>query len=180
MESFSSTEPAREGAGISAITPEVVLKLSELLSYILYDCNTETVSIEKEIKLLENYIMLEKLRYDEKLKIEFRTEGNTGNKRIAPLLILPLVENSFKHGVKPAMENPWIKAEIFVTQYDIKVDIRNSLAAESVNSVAKKQGIGIENLEKRLKLIYGSNYVFTREKTSDEYRVNLLLKLNNV
>jgi len=78
--------------------PEIVLKLSSLLDYMLYECNAPFVSLDKEIQLIKNYISLEKLRYGNRLKIDFTVEGNTSEKQIAPMLILPLVENCFKHG----------------------------------------------------------------------------------
>jgi len=87
-------------------TPDVVLKLSGLLDYMLYNSNDEFVSLEKEIEILESYLELEKLRYDKRLDLKYHLEGNIKNKQIAPLILLPFLENSFKHGASNDRATP--------------------------------------------------------------------------
>ncbi|MEM6829048.1 MAG: histidine kinase [Bacteroidota bacterium] len=91
---------------------EVVLKLSELLNYMLYECNTDQVPINKEIKLVQDYIALEKIRYGKRLDIAFNIRGNADRQLVAPMLILPFVENSFKHGVSEELNDSWINIDL--------------------------------------------------------------------
>ena len=95
-------------------TPGLILKLSSLLSYMLYDCKAEEVRLEKEIEIMKNYIDLEKDRYGNKIEISWSVEGDIKDKFISPLLMLPFLENAFKHGISEQIEKPWLSIDISV------------------------------------------------------------------
>lgn len=137
-------------------TPDALLKLSDLLHFMLYECNSDKITLKKEVEILENYIELEKIRYSERLTITFTKQGDLNNAFVPPLLYLPLVENAFKHGASNSLHETWINVELFVKNDYIhfKVENSNDLDMEKKN----KSGIGLSNLRKRLDIIYKSDY----------------------
>ncbi len=136
---------------------EAVLKLSEIISYMLYDCNHKTVDLDKELRMLKNYIMLEKMRYGDQLDISFETSGETQGVLIAPLLLLPFVENAFKHGVSNNPSSSWIRIQLNFQNHTLLFCIENSIVKKSEEEYLKS-GIGLPNVRKRLDLIYPNNY----------------------
>jgi LytS/YehU family sensor histidine kinase len=117
----------------------------------LYDCKTEEVLLEKEIEIMRNYIDLEKERYGNKIEISWDIEGNVKDKYIAPLLLLPFLENAFKHGTSEQLEKPWLSVDMSVKQDTLKCKIANS---KNEFAPVSEQGIGIQNVKKRLSFIY--------------------------
>lgn len=133
--------------------PEMVLKLSELINYMLYECTGDEVNVSREIKFLQNYIDIEKMRYGDKLEVDFRVHGEVTNRKMAPLLLLPFIENCFKHGASEELDSCWVKIQINLDHHSISTKIENSVAAK--NGAAKKpEGIGIQNAKRRLELLY--------------------------
>ena len=157
-------------------SPEVVLKLSEILDFMLYHSNKDFVELEREIKLVNNYIDLEKLRYGDRLKIDFNIEGELKNKMTAPMIIFPLVENCFKHGVSTTNQKSWIKLFLIVSGYKLEFTAENS----KTNNKPQQGGLGLSNLKKRLDLIYIDNYKLNITESDDKFTVklDLLLKIN--
>ena len=133
-------------------TPGMILKLSSLLSYMLYDCKTEEVHLGKEIGIMKNYMDLEKERYGNKIDISWNIEGDMKSRHISPLMILPFLENAFKHGASEQIEKPWIGVDISVRNNVLRCKIANSKNEYSPQS--DHRGIGIENVRKRLEFIY--------------------------
>ncbi len=155
-------------------TPELILKLSSLLSYMLYDCKAEEVLLEKEIEVMKNYIDLEKERYGNKIEISLNIEGDIKDKYISPLLLLPFLENAFKHGTSEQLEKPWLSVDISVKKYTMKCKIVNS----KNNYVPfSENGIGIQNVKKRLKFLYPDNHELKMNDEEDFFVVSLLLEL---
>lgn len=158
--------------------PEVVLKLSDLLNYMLYECNAPMVSLKNEIKLINDYIELEKLRYGDKLSMEFNVENSKTDNKIAPLLLLPFVENSFKHGVSKKVSDKWIKIDLSINEDVLLLKIANS---KNVNQPGNEQsyteGIGLLNVKRRLDLLYENKYELEINESKDRFEVNLKLKL---
>jgi two-component system, LytTR family, sensor kinase len=139
----------------SDCAPEIVLKLSELMNYMLYEAAQPQVTLEKEIQYIQNYIALEKIRYAERVEINFNIRGQIGGFQIAPLLLLPFVENSFKHGVSGEIERAWITIDLSVKDQLLIYKVENSKANFKVHSQRDyAQGIGLQNLRRRLELIY--------------------------
>jgi LytS/YehU family sensor histidine kinase len=132
--------------------PEMVLKLSELINYMLYECTGDEVPLTKEIKFIRNYGDIEKMRYGDKLDIDIRVSGDVNDRKIAPLVLLPFVENCFKHGASEELQQSWVKVTIDVQPHVTIIKVENNKA--TVNGIAKKEGIGIQNVKRRLDLIY--------------------------
>jgi two-component system, LytTR family, sensor kinase len=150
--------------------PEVVLKLAELMEYMLYESEDASVPLEKEINYLNNYLELEKIRQGNNADIRLTVKGNTGKCWIPPFLILPLVENAFKHGVNRAVHNAYLF---------ISVDIADDLEIRIENNKSNSQGpehnggIGLLNLRRRLELLYPGKYVLETADGPDKYQVYL-------
>jgi two-component system, LytTR family, sensor histidine kinase AlgZ len=160
----------------SSKTPEMILKLSSLLSYMLYDCKAEEVLLEKEIEVMKNYIGLEKERYDNKLDISVSIEGDVKDKFIAPLLILPFLENAFKHGTSEQLGENWLSIDISVHKFKLRCKIANS---KNEGVPFNEAGIGIPNVKKRLRFLYPGKHEL---KIADEgafFVVSLMVELAN-
>lgn len=155
-------------------TPGLILKLSSLLSYMLYDCKAEEVLLEKEIEIMKNYIDLEKERYGNKIEISVNIEGEIKDKYIAPLLLLPFLENAFKHGTSEQLEKPWLSVDVSVKKYTMRCKIVNS---KNNYVPLSENGIGIQNVKKRLEFLYPENYELKMNDEGDFFVVSLLLEL---
>jgi len=156
-------------------SPDVVLKLSEILDFMLYHSNKDFVELEREIKLINNYIALEKLRYGERLIIDFEIDGEIQNKNIAPMLIFPLVENCFKHGVSSTNQKSWIKLTIKVSTEHLSFTAENSMIEKQDK---QKGGLGLINLRKRLDLIYPENHKLIINEAGNVFTALLEISLN--
>jgi LytS/YehU family sensor histidine kinase len=157
-------------------TPGLILKLSSLLSYMLYDCKAEEVLLEKEIEVMKNYIDLEKERYGNKIDISLNIEGDIKDKFIAPLLLLPFLENAFKHGTSEQVEKSWLSIDINVEQFTFRCKIANS---KNEIVPVSTTGIGIQNVKQRLRFLYPHKHEL---KLADEgvfFVVSLVLELVN-
>ncbi|HTE25401.1 sensor histidine kinase [Flavitalea sp.] len=152
--------------------PEVVLKLSELMSYMLYESNTPTVGLAEEINYLRNYIDLEKLRFGNRLVIEFEVCGDPAGLRIPPLLLILFVENSFKHGVRNNIGKTEIKACLKIESGFISFRIENPV---SVSDAPSSGGIGLKNVKRRLELLYGDKYKLDTIAEAGKYTAILRL-----
>jgi hypothetical protein len=151
----------------------MIMGLSQLLRYILYDCSKPLVPLEKELKMIHDYVALESIRYDHTLDISIEVPAATTH-LIAPLLLLPFIENAFKHGASQLTENPWISLVISMDS--------NMLSMKLVNgkpSVVKATapGIGIANVRKRLEMLYPNQHTLKINNEEEMYIVNLDLVL---
>jgi len=151
--------------------PNVVLKLSNILRYVLYETGDGKVRLSKEIDYIEDYIELEKIRLGKGFDLQFDKIGDFSGVYIEPMIFLTFLENSFKHGVSQSLKNAWLKMKIEV-QDDV-INFRISNPNESGKRIGNEPGgIGLENLKKRLDLIYKGDY--TLNITNEEvYTVNL-------
>ena len=158
--------------------PEVVLKLSDLLNYMLYECNQPKASLSKELELIHNYTELERLRYGDRLHIETKINGDPSSIQVAPMLVLPFVENAFKHGISESATNTWIKIEINIFDQHLQIIVDNS--KETVTTKDEKgyrEGIGLKNVRRRLELIYPEKYELEIEDKITSFYVCLDLEL---
>lgn len=153
-------------------TSESIGKLAEILDYILYRCNTKFVSLANEIKLLDNYISLEKLRYDARLEITFEKEVEK-EIEIAPLILLSLVENAFKHGAGEDGGSPRINISIESKPNLFTFNIKNTLVERILDE--SRDTIGLNNIKKQLDLIYGNKYKLNIKQQQNLFEVTLLL-----
>lgn len=157
--------------------PEVIAKLSEILDFVLYRCNEDYVSIEKEIALIENYIALEKLRYSEnRLDISF-TKNIPENAKISPLIILTFIENAFKHGVINETEKAIIRLNLESNKQQIIFSIENTKPKNEFSKISDKSKIGLINVQKQLELLYPKKHQLEIEETQTNYTVKLYLTL---
>lgn len=134
---------------------DTVLKLSEMLDYMLYQCNDDRVSIDKEIQLIQNYLDLEQLRYGDRLDLIYNHTVDNKNTKIAPLILISLIENAFKHGVSGSIEDPKIKIDLTVEKDQLHFSVfntKNKMVQDDMTDF--KQGIGLNNTKKQLKLLY--------------------------
>jgi len=136
----------------SDLAPESVMRLSKILRYMLYDASGEYISIEQELKVINDYIALEQLRYDVSLKVDFNYNIEDTKQSIPPLLLMPLVENAFKHGVAEARTNPFVNIHLSVQIRQLVFIIKNS--SESTGEEKIKEKIGLSNLRRQLELLY--------------------------
>lgn len=157
--------------------PEVIAKLSEILDFVLYRCNEDFVSIEKEITLIENYIALEKLRYNEnRLNISFTKDIQESNK-ISPLIILTFIENAFKHGVINETEKAIIRMNLESKKQQIIFSIENTKPQNETAKRSDKSQIGLENVRKQLDLLYPKRHQLEIKETQKMHLVRLTLNI---
>jgi len=155
-------------------TPGLILKLSSLLSYMLYECKTEEVRLEKEVEIMKNYIGLETERYGNKIEISWSVEGDIKDKFISPLLMLPFLENAFKHGTSEQIEKAWLGVDISVANDILKCKITNS---KNEYRLYNHNGIGINNVKKRLHFIYPGKHDLKINDEGDFFVVSLMVNL---
>jgi two-component system, LytTR family, sensor kinase len=149
----------------------VVLRLSDLMRYMLYEATAHTVLLMDEITYLENYIGIEQMRYVERLDLSFQYSGDIAGKWISPLLLLPFVENAFKHGIEDS--SGWITIDLKVVGDRLYMKVENSF---TVPSKPKKAGLGLVNAKKRLGLAYPGRHELTIRQNDDIYSVALTLQ----
>ena len=156
---------------------EIVLKLSDLMRYLLYETSVEKVEIEKELDHIKNYIELEKVRFGDRLEVSFNINGNAKGRYIAPTIFLHFIENSFKHGVSKSVERSWITMDLSISSNKYFLRIENSkppisgyLKPDVMNAFS---GVGLPNVQRRLDLLYKDNYELTIKDEKDSYTVTL-------
>ncbi|WP_281323272.1 sensor histidine kinase [Flavobacterium aestivum] len=157
--------------------PEIIAKLSEILDFVLYRCNDDFVCIKKEINLLENYISLEKLRYNEnRLDISFTKDIHEDSK-ISPLILLSFLENAFKHGVVNETEKAVIQIDLQTKKQEIVFRIANTKPQNETGEKSDKSKIGLENVRKQLNLLYPNKHQLEIEETQTKFKIELCLNL---
>lgn len=158
-------------------TPIAIGKLSDILDHVLYKCDNQLVTLSSEITLLNNYIELEKLRYDERLEVKFETDVET-DIQIPPLLLLSLVENAFKHGAGEDSGSPKISISVLQKGNHFAFEVLNTVAKDYVKK--DKDTIGLPNIKKQLDLIYGSGYKLDIDPGSQIFKVTLQINQPNL
>lgn len=158
--------------------PKTVVKLSEMLDYMLYQCNDKKVTIQKEIQLINNYIDLERLRYGDRLDLQFNESIDSPEIQVAPLILLSLIENAFKHGVSGAIQAPFILIDLDVNSEKLMLSVKNSKALQSQEDpTSYKSGIGFSNVKRQLDLIYSDKYELEINDQPETYHVSLSIVL---
>jgi two-component system, LytTR family, sensor kinase len=155
----------------SDLAPEVVLKLSDLMSYMLYESNAHQTLLTKEINYLQNYIAVEKLRFGQRLQVQFDTAGSTDHVYIPPMLLILFVENSFKHGAKHIATNINIHLVLKIEGGHLFFSISNPLPVQPLTQ--NQVGIGLKNVRRRLELLYGTSYTLEMQEDNNTYTVSL-------
>ena len=158
-------------------TADAVVKLAEMMRYVLNDSNSKFVLLEKELKYIANYIELQRMRLTSNVKLVYSCEGNYEDIKIAPLVLIPFIENAFKHGVN-SEENSDIDIRIIITDSVLKLLIKNNCVTTN-NNTLNKSGLGIENTRQRLNLLYPQNHELKISEENKLFIVNLSLKIND-
>lgn len=160
-------------------TPDTVLKLSDILRYVIYDSDQDEIDFESEIEFMRKYIALQQLRLHDQSIVEFNIEGITEGQKIAPLLFIPFIENSFKHGLSDKHNEGYIHINLVGRKESIYFRIKNSKGKSDVNLKAKYRGVGIMNVKKRLELLYKDRYHLEINNSKKSYEVKLEIKLTH-
>lgn len=155
-------------------TPESIMRLSKILRFMLYDTKDEFISIEQELELISNYIALEKLRYDDSMRVEFKYEIEDMKQPLPPLLMIPLIENAFKHGTSEASDHSFVDIHLTVSQQQLMLLVKNS--AENNGEINIKENIGLSNLRRQLELLY-TDYDLSVDQGDGEFLATLKINL---
>ena len=163
----------------STDSPQIVARLSDLLRFMIYGSRQDFISLTQEIQLLKNYIDLEKLRYGQELDLSVNFTGDLENKMIRPLLLLPLIENSFKHGMSQQLEQKWITLDLHVEKNILYFKLANSYDSRAAKSFVKgkSKGIGLENVKRRLELLYPGKHKFQVTAGEEMFLVSIELQI---
>jgi two-component system, LytTR family, sensor kinase len=158
----------------SDLAPESILRLSKMLRFMLYESNGDYIPIEQELKIIDDYIALEKLRYDESLRLNYHYDIADKKQVLPPLLLIPLVENAFKHGVSEMRGDAFVDISLILKERKLSFTVRNS----SDNSWDRpiKENIGLSNLRRQLELLY-KEYKLTAAQEGNEFIAHLQINL---
>jgi len=162
--------------GIAPVASKLVMGLSDMLRYMLYECNQPFVPLAKELQLISDYVSLEKIRYGNRLEVHIDIPNDTDDLEIAPLLLLPFVENCFKHGASHMIDQPWVSIFITIDKREMKMKLVNG-KAPGYQPKRSSSGIGIKNVLKRLELLYPEKFLLDIQEEEEVYIVNLKLEL---
>lgn len=161
-------------------SPEIVMKLSGLLRFMIYESNTPKIPLNKEIELLNSYITLEQIRYGDRLDMSVSIAGDTDKYQIAPLLLLPFLENAFKHGTSKQIDHCWINLSLSMEGSLMRFKLVNSIDPHADSESSKAGGLGLKNVKRRLKLLYKGKYHFETVMLAEVFVVKLELSLEEL
>ncbi|WP_298540003.1 histidine kinase [uncultured Aquimarina sp.] len=156
-------------------TPDVVMQLSELMRYQLESSKKETVLLKEELEFIENYLLLEEKRLSKRCIVELVIEGNLSGLKISPMLLIPFVENAIKHGAQSTNEQS--KIDIYATIKDTTLHFVVVNSKPTVVIASNRNGLGLENVRRRLGLLYPNAYTLNIADKGNEYHVNLTIDL---
>lgn len=159
--------------------PEIVLRLSEMMRYMLYECNEPKVSLSKEMKYLNNYLELERLRHGQNFKIDLNIDGEVDGQLIAPLLFIPFLENSFKHGMDSHLDKGYVDIDIEIQDDKLNLEVENSKSILKSKKSKNSGGIGLVNVKRRLELVYPDKHELKLNNSEEQFNVSLKLNLSN-
>jgi two-component system, LytTR family, sensor kinase len=156
-------------------TAEAILMLSKIMRFVLYECRASRIKITEESKVIQDYIELEKLRYNKRLKVNYQENIDNPNAMIAPLLLLPFAENSFKHGASSTTGAVEITINLTLNDNILHFSVKNTFEKAKNKP---NEGIGLKNVKRQLELIYPEKYTLDILEGEEEFEVNLEVALN--
>lgn len=156
-------------------TAPSILQLSNIMRFILYECAAPRIPLHKELKIIEDYIALEKLRYDERLKVLFNAQVDQQDQLIAPLLLLPFVENAFKHGASESRTQTEIKIDLALSDEQLWFVVKNQ---KNNDQAIAKEGIGLNNVRRQLELTYPEAHQLSVKSETNFFEIELMIQLN--
>jgi len=149
------------------------MKLSSIMRYMLYDSNTDVVALNKEIEYLNSFIELQQLRIMQKDFVQINVTGSMENRTIAPMLLIPFVENAFKHGEKN--HSPGIIIHLNIKPDKLIFTVENNIKAINQTPPEESGGFGLENIKRRLGLLYPDKHELTLNKSEDKFKIELTI-----
>lgn len=158
---------------------DVVLRISDMLDYMLYHCNAPRVPVQGEVKQIENYLALEQLRYGDQVSIEMSCTSPLAGYSIAPMLLIPFVENGFKHGVSQQEGEAWMTVRIGINASTMTFTVAN-VSTPDGSAGNYNEGIGLTNLRKRLDMLYPGKHRLDLVQGRDRFTANLTIQLDAV
>jgi LytS/YehU family sensor histidine kinase len=154
---------------------EVIIKLSNIMRYMIYESGKERVALSSEIEYMNDYIHLESIRLNNSFRLDFKIDGPFEQVKIAPLMLITFLENAFKHGVSDREPDCWINVRLTVTEKQLRYHVSNKKINVRQNKL--KSGFGLDNVKKRLELSYPDNYSLLVNELEDSYRIDLTIQL---
>ena len=162
----------------SATTAPMVGKLADMMRYMLYETASSAVSLQHEFDFISNYISLQQMRHDTNLHISLDVQGQTGDIQTAPLLLLPFIENAFKHGIDDEIGSGFVEIIIMIEPHAITASMRNSKPLLAGDRKIYEKGVGLTNVQRRLRLLYPGKHTLQVTETELLYTVYLTISLN--
>lgn len=156
--------------------PSMILKLSEMMSYMLYDCKSELVPLQSEINYLHNFLALQQLKKEGEMQVEFLVSEDIPPQQITPMLFIPFFENAFKHGNLEDVRRGWLKAELNCSVEQLQFNISNSYLEQEMSATVKG-GVGLTNIRQRLNLLYPNKHRLTLRRSQGVFTAQLQLEL---
>ncbi len=159
--------------------PDMILQLSDILDYILYKSQSPRVPLFKEVEVIEHYIALEQIKYGDRLRVIFDKNGDYQHLEISPLILLSIIENAFKHGVRSQIEKPSIHIRLERIEDGIQFQVHNKKVTTLATDYHEKDNpnIGLSNILRQLELIYPKKYTLEIDESEANYNLNLILKI---
>jgi two-component system sensor histidine kinase AlgZ len=151
----------------------LILKLSDMMRYSIYDGQKSSVTIAEEVEYLKNYIELHKMRYHKEIAIQFNTDIYDETAKVMPLLFIILLENAFKHGVENLHESAFVNVNLIANQQEIHFTVENNFDAEAITN---ETGIGLKNLKRRLELVYPKKHSVSFTSENQVYKSQLTIQ----
>lgn len=161
-------------------TTNAIVQLSDILRYIIYDSNTKHITLKEEVRLIENYIQFQKFRVHGFKNIIFKKTIEKDNYSLYPMLLLPLIENSFKHGLKGNLEDTFINIEMYQKNNTFSFIIENNTIIEDGKDKSQYSGVGIEHVKNNLNLVYPNQHLFKRIQTEHTFKIDLTITLKEI
>lgn len=158
-------------------TADLIYQLSAFLSYGLYENRSKRVPLEKEMEIIRSYIELEKIRYGERLDVSINIFDSIDKDQISPLLLLPIVENCFKHGFRSTIDDCWIRIDLSRSEEWLVIKIENSVSEEDQKPESTQNGIGLRNVQRRLEIVYPGKHEFRTNREENSYLSVLKIKM---
>ena len=157
----------------------MILKLSDMMRYSVYEGEKEWVTLEQEVEYLRNYIELHKMRYHKEIDVSFTTDIQKEGYRVMPLLFIILLENAFKHGVEQLKDDAYVRINMIANQKVLNFSIENNYDEESpeADKIKKGHGIGLNNLKRRLELAYPKKHLLTTSDSGGIYKAQLSIDI---
>lgn len=156
--------------------PENLLKLSEMLRYMLYDCKVDRVPLRKELDYIDNFVDLYRLKDSEGLNIQLNLDRSQPDLMVAPLIFVPFIENAFKHSKIEDLEKGWIKVDLAISDNTLLFEVKNSVP-DLKSTKDKVGGIGLKNVQRQLELVYPDQHQLTIDQQENEFSVVLKIDI---